>query len=334
MKRYFDVNYRRAKYAAPTSSTLQTAVKNALGATDGTGASLWLRPDDRIMALAGPDDEKLLFNTPADVDQGVAGELCLFRKGAVQPALEFTSKTVKTSDLTTATIYKILEEQAPQNKEFITGVCYWLVIDNHVLSVTLRGFPKDFLQSFFEWLIKASATVLRLSAELDPAEIGKDLGRISKFVVRGSNGAPKYSIIPASADGQEKVRKGRGAVPWDKAEDAIALTIGESGLDRLKGSMGKRNRLFAETEWGVMGPRSKKLKETLTELVTEISDSHDGDVSVMGKDGEIKGGNAYLKAKMPFDVEGEGHYLLDFADVVVQLSEVYDRFSKDDKLPS
>lgn len=333
MKRYFEVHYRRAKYSKPSTDTLQVAVQKALGSTDSNGASLWLRPADRIMQVAGPDDEKLLFNTPADAKQGIAGELCLYRKGAVQPALEFKPETVATSNLSTATIYKILEEKAPSNKEFITGVCYWLVIDDHVLFVSLRGFPKDFLQAFFSWLLKESDLV-RLSAELDPSEIGKDVGRVSKFIVRGASGTPRYAASPMSEDGEKAVRKGKSAVPWDKAEKAIALTIGEDGLGRLKGSLGKNNRLFAETEWGVIGPRSKKLKSTLTELATELADSHDGDVSVMGKDGEIKNGSAVLKSKMPFEIEGEGHYLLDFGDVVAQLAEVYERFSADDKLPS
>jgi hypothetical protein len=332
MKRYFEVHYRRAKYDIEPAKTLQQAIMGALAKNSG-GQSLWLRPDDRIMPTAGPDKEKLLFNTPADVDQGVAGELCLFREGAVQPVLEFQVATVQTSDLSTAQIYKILEEKAPGNKEFIRGVCYWLVIDDHVFFVTLRGFPKDLLQSFLQWLLSSQS--FRLGAELDPSEVG-NIGRISKFVVRGANGAPKYAVSPASADGQAKVRKGKAAVPWDKAEAAIALTIGDNGLGRLKGSLGARNRLFAETEWGVIGPRSKKLKETLSELATEIADVHEGegDVSVMARDGEIRDGNAYLKAKMPFDVEGDGHYLLDFADVIAQLSEVYSRFSTDDKLPS
>lgn len=331
LKRYFEVHYRHAKFDPAGGKSLQTCIHDALEKKDTSGKPLWKRPSDRIMAVAGPNDEKLLFNTPADATTGIAGELCLYRQGAVQPALEFTAEEVETSDLTTATIYKILEEKAPQNREFITGVCYWLVIQDHVFFVTLRGFPKDFLQEFIRWLTGSS---FKLNAELDPSEIGADIGRVSKFVVRGATGSPKYAVSPASVDGQAKVRKGKGAVPWDKAEKAIALTIGEDGLDRLKGSLGKRNQLFAETEWGVIGPRSKKLKETLTELATELADSHEGDVSVMGKDGEIRNGSAYLKAKMPFEVEGEGHYLLDFGDAVTQLSEVHDRFAQDDKLPT
>lgn len=331
LKRYFDVHYRLAKFDPADGKRLQQRIHDALEKKNSKGEALWKRPEDRIMAVGGPNDEKLLFNTPADAASGIAGELCLYRQGAVQPALEFTAEEVETSDLSTATIYKILEDKAPENREFISGVCYWLVIDNHVFFVTLRGFPKDFLQEFVCWLLSQN---VKLDAELDPSEIGSDVGRVSKFVVRGASGSPKYAVSPASADGEARVRKGKGAVPWDKAERAIALTIGEDGLDRLKGSMGQRNRLFAETEWGVIGPRSKKLKETLTQLATELADSHDGDVSVMGKDGEIKNGSAFLKAKMPFEVEGEGHYLLDFGDVVVQLSEVHDRFAQDDKLPT
>lgn len=332
MKRYFEVNYRHAKHQGATGQTLQSAITAALAAQDVNGTSLWLRPDDRIMAVAGPDDEKLLFNTPADASKGIAGELCLFRKGALQPALDFTAKTVNTSTLSAATIYQLLEEKAPENREFITGICYWLVIENHVLFVTLKGFPKDFLTTFFDWLLKDLGVSAKLDAALDPSEVGS-IGRVSKFVVKGSSGSPKFTATPVTTDGQAKIKKGRRAVPWDKAEEAIALTIGEDGLDRLKGSMGKRNALFAETEWGVLGPRTKKLKETLTELATELADSQEGDVSVMGKDGQIREGSVFLKSKMPFEVEGSGHYFLDFSDVVSQLAEVYGRFSTDDKLP-
>lgn len=279
------------------------------------------------------DPEKLLFNTPADVTDGVAGELCLYRSGAVQPVLEFEASTVETSKLTVAQIYKLIEQKAPKNREFITGVCYWLIIGNHVLFVGLRGFPKDYVRDFFDWICgEADGDPLKLTAELDPAEVAGKLGRISKFVVRGASGKAKFAVSPVQAEAQTRVRKGRAAVPWDRAEDAIALTIGETGLSRLKSSLGPKNELFAETEWGVVGPRSKKLKETLSELATEASNASDGDVSVMATDGDIRDGSAVLKLRLPFDVEGEAHYLLDFGQAIEQLAEAYRRFSTDGKL--
>lgn len=332
--KYFDIHYRKVSAVPTGATTLEDAIKAALAQTDANGDALWLRADDRIMEIVDhTDGERLLFNTPADVERGVAGELCLYRKGAVQPVLAFEASTVQTSKLSVAQIYRLIEQEAPEKREFITGVCYWLVIGNHVLFVTLRGFPKDYVRDFFSWLVAGStATSLQLTAELDPAEVAGNLGRISKFVVRGSTGKAKFAVSPADADSQTKVRKGRSAVPWDKAEKAIALTIGESGLSRLKDGLTDKNRLFAETEWGVLGPRSKQLKETLSNLASEAANATDGDVSVMAKDGEIRDGSAILKLRMPFDVEGEGHYLLDFAQTVDQLNEAYRRFATDGKL--
>jgi hypothetical protein len=332
--KYFDIHYRKASSIFAESATLEEAVKLALGKAGNNGEALWLRADDRIMEIVGHSDgEKLLFNTPADVEKGVAGELCLYRKGAVQPVLEFEASTVRTSKLTIAQIYKLIEQKAPEKKEFITGVCYWLVIENHVLFITLRGFPKDYVRDFFSWLTtQSTASSLALTAELDPAEVAGNLGRISKFVVRGASGQPKYAVSPANKDDQVKISKGRSAVPWDNAEAAISLTIGESGLSRLKDGMSSKNRLFAETEWGILGPRSKKLKETLANLASEVANSTDGDVSIMAKDGQIKDGSAILKLRLPFEVEGEAHYLIDFAQTVLQLNEAYRRFATDGKL--
>jgi len=332
--KYFNIHYRKVSEVPNASNVLEAAIKAALAKVDETGQALWLRADDRIMEIADhADGERLLFNTPADVEQGVAGELCLYRQGAVQPVLAFEASTVQTSNLSVAQIYRLIEQEAPEKREFITGVCYWLVIGNHVLFVTLRGFPKDYVRDFFGWLVAGSvATPLKLTAELDPAEIAGNLGRISKFVVRGASGQPKFAVEPANKEAQAKVRKGRGAVRWDKVEDAIALTIGDDGLARLKDGMSDKNRLFAETEWGVMGPRTKKLKETLSNLASEVANATDGDVSVMAHDGEIKDGSAILKLRLPFDVEGDGHYLLDFAHTVNQLVEAYRRFATDGKL--
>jgi hypothetical protein len=332
--KYFDIHYRKASAIPAGATSLEDAVKSALSRADALIQPLWLRAEDRIMDMADHSDaEKLLFNTPADVAKGIAGELCLYRQGAVQPILAFEPKTVKTSSISVAQIFALIEQEAPEKREFITGVCYWLVIENHVLFVTLRGFPKDYVRDFFAWLTASgSSDSPVLTAELDPAEVAGNLGRISKFVVRGSNGKPKFAVTPADSEGQLRVRKGRLAVPWDKAEDAIALTIGESALTRLKDSLTDKNRLFAETEWGVIGPRSKKLKETLSALASEAANSTDGEVSVMGKDGEIKDGSAILKLRMPFNVERDGHYLLDFAEAVGQLNEAFRRFSSDGKL--
>lgn len=333
-KKYFDVHYRRASGTPAASTNLEQTVKSALEKTDNQGRTLWLRAEDRIMVFPNhPNGERILFNTPADVSAGVAGELCLYRQGAVQPVLAFEPSTVNTSKLSVAQIFKILEEVAPNKREFITGVCYWLVVENHVLFVPLRGFPKDYVREFFLWLLTPSAAPnLQLTAELDPAQVAGNLGRIGKFAVRGSNGEAKYLASSAKKEEQVKVRKGRRAVPWDKAEKAIALTIGEDGLSKLKDNLSPKNALFAETEWGVLGPRSKKLKETLSTLASEIADSTDGDVSIVGRDGEVKAGSAILKLSLPFDVEGEGHYLLDFADAIGQLNEAYRRFSIDGKL--
>lgn len=333
-KKYFDIHYRKASGISKNPATLEGAIKAALEKKDAGGQTLWLRAQDRIMDIVDQaDGERLLFNTPADVTKGVAGELCLYRMGAVQPVLAFEASTVQTSNLSVAEIFKLIEEKAPEKREFITGVCYWLVIGNHVLFVTLRGFSKEYVRDFFAWLIAESAgRDLKLTAELDPAEVAGNLGRIGKFVVRGSNGSPKFAVSPADTGGEVKIRKGRKAVPWDKAEEAIALTIGENGLSRLKDSLTARNSLFAETEWGVLGPRSKKLKETLSNLASEAANATDGEVSIMARDGEIKDGSAILKLRLPFDVEGDGHYLLDFADVVSQLNEAYRRFAADGKL--
>ncbi|MEI6640386.1 MAG: hypothetical protein WCL10_00015 [Novosphingobium sp.] len=119
--KYFDIHYRKASAIPAGATSLEDAVKSALSRADALNQPLWLRAEDRIMDMADHSDaEKLLFNTPADVAKGIAGELCLYRQGAVQPILAFEPKTVKTSSISVAQIFALIEQEAPEKREFIT----------------------------------------------------------------------------------------------------------------------------------------------------------------------------------------------------------------------
>jgi hypothetical protein len=150
-----------------------------------------------------PDEasRKIVLNRVADLSSAVFGEMCLLKSDELQALLELTAAYVQTSTITTAQIFKLQEQAAPQNSQFVRGMVYWMAIGDHVFFVKTQSMTAEYLRQYLDWLLKVSSTLapnieVKLQAEFDRSQIGGDIGEIQSLRVRGA--AVPYSVRAAA----------------------------------------------------------------------------------------------------------------------------------------
>jgi hypothetical protein len=326
--KYLPINYRKANM--PDGKELEDSLRDCIDAVGESGHRFSEAPAERTMFLEKGGHE-LLLNEFADVTDGVAGIICEVLPGSLQPVLKRVAKEKKLTDLTTANIFQIAETSAGDDTDFVQGLCYFYVHGNHVLFTTVKGFRKVDVGIFFTWLLtRFKLPSVSLEAALDRAEIGNDLGRISKFRIKGSSG--KGTGVALAVDREVKRRAGARTVAWSKAEDVVRTILPEDSFDKLISSLGKNNHLVADVQWSVSGPRGKKVREAMQEIVTELADMDDGIVGIAAKGGEIKEGSVILEIKRLFNVALDQTILIDFDHATDVLVDQYASWIKDKKI--
>jgi hypothetical protein len=274
--------------------------------------------------------EELLLNEFADVVDGVAGIVCEVIPGLMQPVLTREAIKKQLTKTTTSTIFKLAEQSAGKKEDFIQGLCYFYVRHNHLIFITIKGFRKVDIEPFFQWLLSTlKIGDVSLSAITDKAEIGGDIGRVSKFRIKGSSTQGKG--VALAVPKEVRRRAGAASVAWSKAEQVVQAILPMGAFERLMGSLGDKNKLVADVQWSVAGPRDEKVKAALQEVVTELANIDDGIVGIAGKDGEIKDGGIILGTKRPFEIADANNILIDFDHATDVLVTTFTRWIEDKK---
>ena len=339
--RYHKVHYRRIEAKAGELSFEQLC-REALEAMDSHGQALSMRPDDRVMSVSDGDVQKqVLMNRVADLTTAVFGEICLVLPNDLQAMLRRSTKQLKLSNKSVATVFDLSEAHAPANSQFILGTAYWLSIGNNLFFIQLNALSSRFVQSYLEWLVKSVAakrgvvrTVESFLVDVDVSKTGdKGIGEIKNLRISGSS--PRG--LPVSVDGDEKKRPTSRRVKSEHQVSALAMPLVEAILGKqraksLADSLGPNEYLSASGEVRVSGSRTEQSRERIRKIAHEIADTADAEVTVEGKDGKIKSGDFILRTDMPFAPPVEGGTLLDFDNVADQLQKVYERFVEDKKI--
>lgn len=326
--RYLTVNYRKA---APSSSkTLEELLRRCIEAEISPGVRFSEAPAERVMVHQQAGREFLL-NEFADVIDGVAGIICEVSPGLLQPILKRTEKTKQLTTKTISTLFEIADQSAGKDEDFVQGLCYFYVRHNHVLFVTLKGFRKSDLQSFIDWLLKKLINESTfLVAEVDRSLVGNNIGRVSKFRIRGRSGGGDG--VALGVDREVRKRLGAQTVAWSKAEEVVQAILPQRAFERLIGSLGEKNRLVADVQWSVAGPRDKEVKAAIQDVVTELANLDDGIVGISGQQGEIKDGSVILEMNRPFEVALDTTILIDFDHATDRLVSTLTRWVEDQKI--
>ena len=307
--RYHKVHYRRIEAKAGELSFEQLC-REALEAMDSHGQALSMRPDDRVMSVSDGDVQKqVLMNRVADLTTAVFGEICLVLPNDLQAMLRRSTKQLKLSNKSVATVFDLSEAHAPANSQFILGTAYWLSIGNNLFFIQLNALSSRFVQSYLEWLVKSVAakrgvvrTVESFLVEVDVSKTGDNgIGEIKNLRISGSS--PRG--LPVSVDGDEKKRPTSRRVKSEHQVSALAMPLVEAILGKqraksLADSLGPNEYLSASGEVRVSGSRTEQSRERIRKIAHEIADTADAEVTVEGKDGKIKSGDFILRTDMPF----------------------------------
>lgn len=314
--RYLAINYRAT--STDCNKTLEQCLRESMSAELQPGVKFSDTPAERVM-VHKQDGREFLLNEFADVIDGIAGIICEVIPGLMQPVLQRQAIKKQLTTATLSTVFQLAEQSAGTTEDFIQGLCYFYVRHDHLVFVTIKGFRKGDVEPFFKWLLSSLRIgSVDLSAVLDKAEV-QDIGRVSKFRIKGSSSQRKG--VALNIGGELKKRVGATSVAWSKAEAVIQTVLPQHAFERLMESLGEKNRLVADVQWSVAGPRDEKIKSALKDVVTELADIDDGIVGIAGKDGEFKNGGIILGTKKLFTIANDNNVLIDFhhaTDVMVK----------------
>lgn len=326
--RYLTLNYRSSK--TNNDRSFEDCLRQCMSAEIRQGTRFSDAPAERVM-VHQQDGKELLLNEFADVVDGVAGIVCEVIPGLMQPVLTREAIKKQLTKTTTSTIFKLAEQSAGKKEDFIQGLCYFYVRHNHLIFITIKGFRKVDIEPFFQWLLSTlKIGSVSLSAITDKAEIGGDIGRVSKFRIKGSSTQGKG--VALAVPKEVRRRAGAASVAWSKAEQVVQAILPMGAFERLMGSLGDKNKLVADVQWSVAGPRDEKVKAALQEVVTELANIDDGIVGIAGKDGEIKDGGIILGTKRPFEIADANNILIDFDHATDVLVTTFTRWIEDKKI--
>ncbi|ETD85718.1 hypothetical protein ACTTAF_06625 [Rhodobacter capsulatus] len=339
--RYHKVHYRRVE-ANDGEPSFETLCRAALEAKNAAGLALSMRPDDRVMSINDDGvDKQVLMNRVADLNSAVFGEICLVLPNDMQAMLRRSTKQVKLSEKTMATVFDLSEAQAPANSQFIRGTAYWLSVGNNLFFIQMNALSARFVQCYLEWLVKAAAesrgvrrSVASFLIEVDVSKSGdKAIGEIKNLRIKGKS--EMGLAVPVAENGKPKKTSRRVKAAHKMSEVAMPLVeaiLGKAWAKSLNESLGPNEYITASGEVRVSGSRTEQSREQIRKIAHEIADTTDAEVTIEGKDGRIKSGDVILRTEMPFIVPHEGGTLLDFDNVADQLQKVYGRFVEDQKI--
>lgn len=326
--RQLTVNYRKAVHES--EQTLEELLRQCLEAEVAPGVRFSESPADRVM-VHHQGGREFLLNEFADVVDGVAGIICEVTPGLLQPILKRTEQTKRLTSKTISTLFEIADQSAGENEDFVQGLCYFYARHDHFLFLTVKGFRKADVQPYLNWLLnKLVRSRTNLVADVDRTMIGNDIGRVSKFRIRGRSGAG--AGVALGVDKEVRTRLGAQTVAWSKAEEVVQAILPQKSFEKLIGSLGDKNRLVADVQWSVAGPRDEKVKAAIQDIVTELADLDDGLVGITGREGTINQGSVILEMTRPFEVALDTTILIDFDHATDRLVTTLQRWVEDQKI--
>jgi hypothetical protein len=167
-----------------------------------------------VFDVGDGEGRRIFLNKVADLSDAVFGEMCLAQAKDLQALLNMKPSEVKLSDLTTATLYDLDEQEAPQGSQFVRGLAYWLAIGNHVLFVKTHAMTPELVRQYLDWLLKSRGAVVdpalsfALNAEVDKSATA---GILARYATCGSPGSQRHRSSISRAKPKRERSKPPGA---------------------------------------------------------------------------------------------------------------------------
>lgn len=282
-----------------------------------------------------PDASDTHFiNLYSDGDGHFFADLSHYTRGHMQALLERADRVP---------MLNVAQMPAPEGREYLHSVMYWLAIGNHVLVLQSRSVGTKQLEEYLNWLLRercslmASTSSIVLESIFDADEVGGDIDDISEIIIGGSPLAepPGYAPPERPAGGErtreEEVEEYRGLEKrraWaTRMKDVLrAVMNSEADVDELLDSVPEGADLDVTVQ---IGYKLKKRTVTREPMQRALRNLPDGDIRAVGKQGRQTGRDIRLSYSARIQKNGS---LLEPADVERGLREAYDNFVSNGKI--
>lgn len=341
------IHYRRfLDSAAFQGKSFESVIREAMAYKENAIALA----DRYALRIWGNGDDNLFINTYYDGrDDGfdlVFGDIIHFTKGHLQALFDSGQK-----DLPSASVEQM---PAPEKKEYVHSLMFWMVKDNHVFVIQSTSLRTDSMESYMGWLLDTKTKVANvgngivLASKFDEEVVGGDLSDIQELVIGGVAAISPAPILDPQATG-EKVTEvtqnaqigTQGKTRWDQAWDILSTLLGGSAnVEEMMKSVPQDAELSVEVHIGYKTKKRKVNREALRNLETGLRNLPDSQIHVKAKsatkaaDGSIRLHHV-ASIKLCETQNGEEirvGSLLDPTDVLRAMREAYDVFLANGKI--
>lgn len=204
--------YKRSRHNIK-NKTLQQMLGEALDTLKG--------PIQRLWAPAGDDGAKLGINRFSPYKGALGGQFVLFEPGQKQPVItvkdgvpEFDISAMAAGD---------------GGKEFLEGICYFLVFKDHILFVKPRALGTKEFERYLSWLLCSATSAAPADAVIvvDDQVATTTQQKVARKKVRGVTfGTPlKPVATPATSGGKAVVVYQASGSTWDALRAIFGVDI-------------------------------------------------------------------------------------------------------------
>lgn len=323
MKKNVTVYYRkldRANCEIPGSS-FETAIANALSAVSDNWRNRSMKTEKQSTLFTN-----LFDKIPSG---GVYGDLCAFSQSQMQALIDTTADNTEHSSV------NVSEMKAPNGQDFLLGMAYWLVIEDHVLLVQGPHLYARQIQEYFDWLLRAATTTISgkapilLTAVLDASKIGEP-GDAQSIEI---GGAVASNISPDTASRIADTTSFREIVETSEwAREIFMIIFGETRLAELTRKLPEESQLKAKVTFNCSKLKRNIDVNALQGLSGALQDLPHSQVKIRCKQGIITSEDARLHMNMAIKKLNPDGMLLDPDDAIEVLQKVYWRFIEDEKI--
>lgn len=323
------IHYRRFtdEHGLLGGRTLEEFVNNALD-TEADGGRLKADWSRRTRLLPPDETDTHFINLFGDSNGHFFADLTHFTRGHMQALLERAENTP---------ILNVSQMPAPEGREYLHSVMYWLTRGNHVLVLQSRSVGTKQLEEYLSWLLhERSGLVDRsesivLEMVLDADEVGGDLEDITSIVIGGSPLAPAPEPAVRRDGGDREVEEYRGIErkhAWAARMKEVlrAVMNSDADVDELLESVPDGADLDVVVQ---IGYKLKRREVTRAPMQRALRNLPDGDIRAVSKNGRQSGRDVRLSYSARVAKIGS---LLDPVDVERALREAYDSFVNNGKI--
>ncbi|WP_019624290.1 hypothetical protein [Thioalkalivibrio thiocyanoxidans] len=263
----------------------------------------------RAESVTGDDPDEQVrrcVNHKAKDGNALFGEMILYALGQNKQTVTVNEDL---EELPTEQI-RAPKTSAGEAREFIEGVVYFMVIDNHMVVVQSLALRDRDLEGHLNWLLFECANKLE---DGEVIVLKRELSVTAKTQMSGVRsvqiGAPlmRREQTPAPDSPTHKGNLRTRFVLTDMGKEVLEAIFSSGGLDGLgvddlEGADNLEVQITVKRKGGSTRP-GNPAENTITALTTHLRHSHMEDVVVDTKQGKIQGETLYLTEKRHIECE-------------------------------